>query len=196
MFYAIKGQIREKTDDCLLVEVKGLGFLIRVSEDLLVKSRIGEEVELYTSVILKGDVFEIYGFEDFQDRQLFDVLRTIDSVGPRLAFRIISKLGKRGILDAVNRRNSSVFESVEGIGRKTASKILLDLTGKLEKIAVAASSAVPSDNIQAARSALEQLGLTKAEISECLSEINFANAGTVEEIVQEALKIYREKKKL
>jgi Holliday junction DNA helicase RuvA len=196
MFHYLKGRVIEKLDGQLLIEVGGIGFLINVSEDTVLGSASGEEIELYTSVVFRGDVFEIFGFTELQDRQLFEVLKTIDSVGPRLAFRIISRLGKKGIIEAVKKRNSAFLETVEGIGKKTASKILLELSSKLEKIV--SIQAVPSGgaNLEVVRMALEQLGLTKAEVSEVLSELDFSKNQTPEEIVQEALKIYRSRRKL
>lgn len=196
MFHYLKGRIIKKLDEKVLIDVNGLGFLINVSEDTATAVKVGEVIELYTSVVFRGDSFEMFGFKDLQDKQLFEELRTIDSVGPRLAFRIISRLGKKGVVEAVKKKNSAFLEKVEGIGRKTASKILLELSNKLEKIVSFEAVSAGGENLEIVRMALEQLGLTKAEISEVLSELDFAKNNAPEDIVQEALKIYRERKKL
>ncbi len=188
MISYIRGRIKAKNEKGLLIENQGLGYFVNVSSEVLQKALSGEEIELYVVTALRNDFFEIYGFESFEDRMLFEHLRSIDSVGLKLAFRIVTELHRDGILNAIKNRNPTVFESVPGIGKKTASRILLELTGKFEKEGLGVVGFSASDNVRVAEQALEKLGLTKEEIRQAISTLDLSALRTPEDIVKAVLR--------
>ncbi|MCX7832478.1 MAG: Holliday junction branch migration protein RuvA [Actinobacteria bacterium] len=187
MIYYLRGRVIAKSTKALVVESSGIGFLVQVSESVFEYADIGSEIELFVAAILRGDTFELYGFDNASEREMFDTLRSMDSVGPRLAFRIISKLGIKGILEAVSKKNPVALEQVEGIGKKTASKILLELVSKFELFKDSIVSGYNEER-KVAMEALEKLGLKKEEITRLFSDLDFTKLKTAEEIVSEALK--------
>lgn len=188
MISYIRGRIKAKNEKGLLIENQGLGYFVNVSSEVLQKALSGEEIELYLATALRNDFFEIYGFESFEDRMLFEDLRSIDSVGLKLAFRIVTELHRDGILNAIKNRNPAVFESVPGIGKKTASRILLELTGKFEKEGLGVVGFSAGDDVRVAEQALEKLGLTKEEIRQAISTLDLSALKTPEDIVKAVLR--------
>lgn len=187
MIYYIRGKVIGKSSRGIVIESAGIGFLVQVSESVSRSAEIGSEIELFVAPIFRGDYFELFGFENASERDMFDTLRSMDSVGPRLAFRIISKLGLKGILEAVSKRNTIPLEQVEGIGKKTASKILLDLSSKFDQFENLIFSG-DNEERKVALEALEKLGLKKEEINKLLYDLDFTKLKTAEEIIIEALK--------
>lgn len=187
MLYLIEGKVIKKTPSGAVIKAGNLGFMVQLPQQLLSEVKEGEEVSVYTAVIFRNDSFEIYGFKELFDRDLFDVLRAIDSVGSRLAFRIVSTLGREGVLEAVTKKNSVLLEKVEGIGKKTALKVLLELTNRLDARMLKSFEA-GSEEIEVAKQALEKLGLRGDEIVRVFSEIDFGKLKTADEIIKEALK--------
>lgn len=187
MLYLIEGKVIKKTPSGAVIKAGNLGFMVQLPQQLLSEVKEGEEVSVYTAVIFRNDSFEIYGFKELFDRDLFDVLRAIDSVGSRLAFRIVSTLGREGVLEAVTKKNPVLLEKVEGIGKKTALKVLLELTNRLDARMLKSFEA-GSEEIEVAKQALEKLGLRGDEIVRVFSEIDFGKLKTADEIIKEALK--------
>lgn len=187
MLYYLKGKVRKKLSESLLVEANGLGFLIQVSRNVFSRVNEEDEVELYVATVLRGDFFELYGFSDVNERILFDFLKTIDSVGPKIAFRIISTLGKDGIVESITKKNPLLLEKVEGIGKKTASKILFELLSKVD-ISLLGGYKTGEEEIRLAEEALLKLGMRKEEIQKVFSELDFTSLTSAEEIVRESLR--------
>lgn len=187
MFYFLEGKVLKKTASEVLVKSGDFGFLIRVSSRLLEKLNEGDHVFLYTAFVFRNDVFEVFGFEELFERDLFDLLKSIESVGPKLAFKIIATLGKEGIAEAVYKKNPVLLEKVEGIGKKSALKILLELVNKLDPKLLGSYEA-ENEEIKLARQALEQLGVRGEEIARVFSKLDFGKIKTADEIVKEALR--------
>jgi len=188
MISYIKGKVIRKTASGILIEQSGLGFFVALPQRVLERISEGTEMELFTAVIYRNDSFEIFGFENYEELDVFELLRRIDSVGPRLAFKLVGTLGIEGIFDAVQKKNSVALEKVPGIGKKTASKIMVELVSMLDGSNLAPLY-VESEEIKSAREALLQLGVSREEISRVFAELDFTKFKTASEIVREALKI-------
>lgn len=188
MISFIKGKIVRKTASGALIEHSGLGFFVLLSQRALERIGEGMEAEFFTAVIYRNEAFEIFGFENYEELEVFELLRRIDSVGPRLAFKLIGTLGVDGIFDAVQKKNSVALERVPGIGKKTASKILVELVSLLDASKLAPLH-LKTDEVETAREALLQLGVSREEIARVFAELDFTEYKTASEIVREALKI-------
>jgi Holliday junction DNA helicase RuvA len=193
MISYLKGKVVRKTALGAIIERSGLGYLVLLPERTLAKIREDSEVEVFTAVIYRNDSFEIFGFEEYEELELFELLKRIDSVGPKLAFKIIGTLGIEGISQAIQKKNSVIFEKVPGIGRKTASKILLELVNKMEGF-ILTSRHAENDEVQVAKEALLQLGVSRDEITKIFAEIDFSGLKNASEIVREVLKLLGAKK--
>jgi Holliday junction DNA helicase RuvA len=115
----------------LVVDVGGVGFSINVPSRVAQRNSVGQQIELFTALIVREDAFALYGFESSEQLSLFDLLRSVSGVGPKIALSAISSIDASDIARAIGNGDSSIFEAVSGIGSKTAKLIVITLAGKL-----------------------------------------------------------------
>lgn len=132
MLASIRGQVIEVDEHFVVIDVAGVGFQVYVPGPLLDRIKPGEPFFCYTFLVVREDSLTLYGFESKEEKRLFQLLISVNGVGPRLALAILSTLSPDVIRKAVYYENPEVFSHVSGIGRKTAQKIQLQLQDKLE----------------------------------------------------------------
>jgi holliday junction DNA helicase RuvA len=132
MIASLSGHVQEKNPDSLIVEIGGLGLQVFVPATLRDEARIGETLFLYTHLVVRQDAFSLYGFESREGREFFNLLLSVNGVGPRMALAILSILSTDAIRRAVFHEQAEVFGRVPGVGKKTAQKILLQLQDKIK----------------------------------------------------------------
>ena len=183
---SVRGKLEGKGPDWADVAVGGVTFRVNVpgsSVEILGPS--GDLVLLHTSLQVREDSLSLYGFLTYEARQTFETLIGISGVGPRVALSILSTFSPASLAAAVESSDVKAFTGVSGVGNKTASRIVLELKGKLDDaLAMATASAGPDD----ALNALTSLGYTSAEARQALTAVNSAGeAATVEDRVRLAL---------
>jgi Holliday junction DNA helicase RuvA len=127
----LQGNVISQESDGIIVEVGGIGFHVIVPISMRDQVRPGETVYLHTRMIIREDAWLLCGFETKEARDVFDLLLTVNGVGPRLAMSILSTLTPDVIRRAVFTEQADLFNRVPGIGKKTAQKIVLHLQDKL-----------------------------------------------------------------
>ncbi len=132
MIATLRGTVTHGGENSLVVEVGGVGLLVQVPSGAARRASPGEQVFLYTHLVVREDSLTLYGFESASERDLFGVLLGVNGVGPRLALSILSTLSPDAVRRAVFNEQADVFRRVPGIGRKTAQKMLLHLQDRLE----------------------------------------------------------------
>lgn len=157
----------------LVLDVGGVGYRLVATHQTIdmVRSSSGP-VEVAVHTALRQDALVLYGFADESEREMFEVLVTTPGVGPSLAMATLGALGADGVRAAVGAEDVTAFESVSGIGRKTAARIVLELAGKdLGGGSLAAT--VPRDDTNGAdvAAALAELGYGPSEIRTALAEL-------------------------
>jgi Holliday junction DNA helicase RuvA len=126
--------------------------------------RLGEQVTLRTFHLVREDAVMLFGFLDGTEKLVFTRLLSINGVGPRLALAILSAMSVDALVRAVRERNAAALTAVSGVGKKTAERIALELSGKLDDVAVApVSGGARSAGAQEALRALAALGVTAAD---------------------------------
>jgi holliday junction DNA helicase RuvA len=133
MIYSIKGEVKEKDEGCLVVDIGGIGFKIFTPQRISAASNIGESIGLFTYMVVRQDNLSLYGFEDREERELFQQLLRVNGIGPRTALAILSTLTVDKIYQAVIEEKPMVFNQVPGIGSKTSQKLVLMLHDKLKE---------------------------------------------------------------
>lgn len=131
MIASISGSIKMASPGQLVVDVGGVGFSINVPSRVAQRNSVGQQIELFTALIVREDAFALYGFESSEQLSLFDLLRSVSGVGPKIALSAISSIDASDIARAIGNGDSSIFEAVSGIGSKTAKLIVITLAGKL-----------------------------------------------------------------
>lgn len=132
MIATLNGKIQEVNSDSLVIEVGGIGIQVFVPGGLAAGSRPGEHLFLHTYLVVRQDALLLFGFDTREGREFFELLLTVNGVGPRLALAILSSLTPDAIRRAVFHEQAEIFARVAGVGKKTAQKILLQLQDKIK----------------------------------------------------------------
>src|SRR5213079_2846982 len=120
-----------RTADGLVLDVNGVGYLLRVSERAGRKAKEGREVSFDTYLHVREDVLQLYGFAEPAERELFEQLLSVSGVGPKVALAIVSGSPPAELRRAIALDDTARFEAIPGIGKKTAQRVVLELKEKL-----------------------------------------------------------------
>lgn len=158
MIASLRGRVESVGLDRAVIEAGGLGYEVLAAPNTLATLRLGEETRLATMLVVREDSMTLYGFADSDERAVFETVQTVSGVGPRLALAILAVLTPDQLRGAIAGEDLKALERVPGIGRKVASRLVLELKGKLgEGVAVPGAPAVTGDTDEIV-SALVQLG--------------------------------------
>lgn len=191
MISRIRGELLSVRDDRIeVMTVAGVGYEVIVPTRLFERLPApGGEVDLHTALVSREDSLELFGFEDAADRELFLRLQGASGVGPRLALAILGTLPTSRIVGAIRARSHETLQLVSGVGRKTAERLALELTDKLEDLAVGTPDEEPVTGGVAALEALRALGYSQLEAEAAVRAARRETAGEVdtEELIRVAL---------
>lgn len=135
MFNSISGTITKKLPQQLMLENNGIEFDFLMPESSLDKiGNVGDKVKVFAWLYHKEDSMKLFGFASEQDRSVFLDLLKVDGVGPKGAVKILSNITCNDLAAALDNEDFSRIEKVQGIGKKTAQKMMLTLKGKLTLI--------------------------------------------------------------
>jgi Holliday junction DNA helicase RuvA len=137
---SIRGKLSAKTPSQLVVDVNGVGYLLHVTPKTAASFAQGEDVSLFTAMVVREDAMTLYGFQSALEQELFDLLRSVTGVGPKSALAILGALSTAEIASAVALDDDAAFKAVSGIGPKTAKLITVTLAGKLSHLVLVEQS--------------------------------------------------------
>ena len=181
--------IASKVEPTLVVVDLG-GVSLRLTVPISTSSRLaaGSRVTLWTELLVREDVLALFGFANEKERAYFNLLRSVAGIGPKLACTVLSGVSVDGLEQAVSRAEPGLLSRVPGIGRKTAARIIMELSGKLENVLQPSGAALlPSAE---ATEALVSLGYQR-HLAVRAVEGAVASLGvdaSVEDVVRTALK--------
>ncbi len=195
MFAYIKGELAEKTQNYVVIDVNGIGYQIFVSE--LAISQIGEVgsiVKLHTYYYVREDLICLYGFLNREELRMFELLLSVSGIGAKSAIATLSNITPSSFALAVITDNIATLTKIPGVGKKTAQRLILELKDKIkteEAVAKAPETQIvleTNENVEEATAALQILGYTKKEVEKALEHVSVENA-SVEEIIRKCLSI-------
>lgn len=166
MIASLRGTVQGKSSSTVILEVAGVGYQVLVPATVSSSLEIGQAASLVTTLVVREDSFQLFGFEGIEQRGLFDLLRSVSGVGPKTALSIISSLSPAEISEAVTDENSKPFEKVSGVGVKTAKLIVVTLAGKI-KTTGKGGSPIAADLL----SALQSLGWSEKVASPIVDRV-------------------------
>ncbi len=196
MISYIKGEIAKKGIDYLTIENNGIGYYINTSFNTLKNLSEGDKSSVFTFMYVREDIIALYGFSTIDELDMFKKLISVNGVGPKAGLAVLSTYEINSIKLFILKEDVTAMSKVSGIGKKTASKIILDLKdkiGKLEEldnvnmndiISVATDLSNDTDDITAV---LMSLGFSQSEAKKAIEGID-TTGKTENQIIKEALK--------
>ncbi len=186
----IKGKILVRKPTELLVETGGIGYIVKISLTTFEKFADKEEAELFTFMAVREDAIELYGFSEQNEKEMFELLKSVNGIGPRLALNILSGIRTVELRQALITGNISRIVSVPGIGRKTAERMLVELKDKIKSSETesSASFGAGDSNRNDAVAALTSLGYNQKLSEKIVSGIITGRSEiSLEELIKSAL---------
>jgi len=188
----ITGKVSELTPTYLIVENNGIGYFVKIS--LNCYSKIGEskELKIFIHEVIREDTYDLYGFTEKEEREIYRKLISVSGVGPNTALVMISSLSTSEIITAISTGDVNTIKSVKGIGLKTAQRVIVDLKDKIGNM---------SENIDLfdnkgntikdeSLSALIMLGFNKKQAEKAIDKIVKEGKETdVEGVIKATLKL-------
>ena len=194
MFYYLNGTVSALEENLAVVDCGGVGFACHTTAFTIASLKIGERHMLYTHCNIREDAFDIYGFATRQEVDCFRSLIGVSGVGPKAALSILSALTPEQLTLAVMSGDEKALTAANGIGKKMAQRVILELKDKMgvqqiSGYSAAAPSVVPSAGNKSAEAAaaLATLGYSNSEIGVALRGIDVEHL-PVEDIVRQALR--------
>ena len=192
MIAYLSGKFAYKTPALVYVEVQGVGYEVHISLNTYSQIQDLSEGKLFTYLQIKEDAHTLFGFFDAVEKEMFTLLISVSGVGAATARMMLSNMKPSEISNAIMMNNAKLLESVKGIGRKTAERLVLELRDKVSKM----SSSIPG--IQSVGNTLEQdslnalvaLGIARPVAEQAIKKIIISepSINTLETLIKKALK--------
>lgn len=192
MIYYLKGLIVELTPTFVIIDVNGVGYYVNISLQTSHALTGKKDTYIYIQQIIREDAHLLYGFSTKDERELFNLLISVNGVGAVSSLLLLSSLSNEEISSAILSGNSVQLQKAKGIGAKTAQRIIVDLKDKVAKFNLSGeniSSLTDNKVKEESLTALEVLGITR-RMSEKLADRILKNTPdlTVEALTKEILK--------
>ncbi len=169
MIAFLKGTVEAKTLSSLYLDVNGIGFEVGMSSTSLAKMPSqGSEAQVFTYLQTRDDGMSLYGFYSMEEKALFEKLIGVSGVGPKMALAALSTYAPEALATMIATQDVAAVQRIPGVGKKTASRIILELKGSLDQgignlFTAEEDSATQDPAFELAREALLSMGFTSAE---------------------------------
>lgn len=180
----LKGTIIEKTLKEVWVNVRDVGYVVRIGEEDSAVWRVGDEVEVWIHTHVREEAFDLYGFSQRSQVNLFKMVIGVSGIGPKIGMAIAGSRTVAQIEKAVQDGDVAFFQSVPGLGKKGAQKVIVELKGKMGSLSDLDLSGDGGDGEVV--EALQQFGFARAEVLAVVS--NLDTSLSVEQQVREGLR--------
>ncbi|MCF6156516.1 MAG: Holliday junction branch migration protein RuvA [Candidatus Brocadia sp.] len=189
----IRGQVVGKSPTRLILEVAGIGYLLHIPLSTFEKIPNHGEITILTQLFIREDQIKVFGFATAEERDLFQLLLSVNGIGPNTAIMILSGSTVEDVRYAVIHEDAKALEKIKGVGKKTAERIILELKGIIKEITTsphnnrdARQKALVSDAVMALVSLGYGRSVAENAVSEAIKKLRTVD--NVEVLVREALK--------
>ena len=194
MIYYVSGPVTVLEPGLAVIECGGVGYGCHVTAYTAAQLKLNQNARLYITESIREDAFDLYGFISKEEQRCYELLTSVNGVGPKAAMAILSSGGPQNFTLAVMTGDEKMLTAAQGIGKKIAQRIILELKDKMGGSAeidfsggpVAVAPAAQGGSAAMARAALQELGYSAAEIQSALKGAD-PNAST-EEMIRHALR--------
>lgn len=193
MISYIKGDVKAINEEGFIIETNNIGYYINSTLTSLSNIQINNEYKIYTSMQVREDDISLYGFYSKDELEMFLLLISVSSIGPKIAIGMLSSISADEIKLAIVNNDIDKLTDAKGIGKKTASRIILELVDKVKKMAipdldkVKKLNPVKNNDIEVAREALKNLGYMENDVARVLNELKDTDL-SLEGLIKESLK--------
>ena len=200
MIASVKGKLEGVTAESVVIDVNGLGVEAIVPTTVINRlPKIDENIRLYTYLHVREDAMQLYGFLEKEDLDFFKLLITVNGIGPKAAIAVLSSMPADILTFAILSEDIKTIEKAQGIGAKTAKKLVLELKDKVGIIKQAKNASsvdynsdiatgINSEIKREAAEVLAALGYSQTEAMKAISTVEMTEDMTSEELVKLALK--------
>ena len=161
MIAALNGEVLEKQEGSLIVDVNGVGYLVSVTSVVAERAVTGEKIKLQIYTDVRETAIALYGFDAAIEREVFLLLKKVKGIGAHLALTIISFIGAEAVLSCIGQEDVDALKKVPGVGKKTAERVIVELREAVVGL-------LPTANL-----AQRPVVVPKASIASDLSSIEF-----------------------
>ena len=193
MFAHFDGIVAEKTQDSIVLDVNGVGYLLYVSgATLQMCPAVGERFKLYSILNVREDAMDLYGFYSREEKAMYERLRGVNGVGSKIALQILSSMSVRDLSIALVSGDAAALTRVPGIGKKIAQRLVLELKDKVDDDQLTGMGASvaprPTGGPEGeAVAALVALGYSASEAAKAISRVS-GQTDKTDELIFLALK--------
>lgn len=193
MISYIKGDVKAISEDGFIIENNNMGYFINSTLTSLSNIQINNEYKIYTSMQVREDDISLYGFYSKDELEMFLLLISVSTIGPKIALGMLSSISADEIKIAIVNNDIDTLTKAKGIGKKTASRIILELVDKVKKMAIPdvdkidKVKPIENDNLKVAKEALKNLGYMENDIARVLNELRDDDL-SLEALIKESLK--------
>ncbi len=195
MIAYLKGKLVQKDPTFVIIDVNGMGYHVHISLHTFGDIKEQENILLHTHLIVREDAHILFGFSQLAEKKLFQLLVSVNGVGPNTALLMLSYLSTNELKTAIAREDAATLQAVKGVGGKTAMRVIIELKDKIKKESL---EDIGSPNLGGihntlrgeALSALVTLGLSKNVAEKSVDTVlkKSGNTITLEDLVKQALK--------
>jgi len=193
MLYYLNGTVTVLEPGLAVIDCGGVGYGCRVTAYTAAQLKLEQPAKLYITEAIREDAYDIFGFSSREEQRCYELLTTVNGVGPKAAMAILSA-GPQNFTLAVMTGDEKLLTAAQGIGKKIAQRIILELKDKVGgssveldfSAPVASSIAAPNNNLAMANAALQELGYSPAEINAALK--GAAPDASTEDLIRHALR--------
>ena len=195
MIYYVSGPVTVLEPGLAVIDCGGVGYGCRVTAYTAGQLKLNQNARLYVTESIREDAFDLHGFISREEQRCYELLTSVNGVGPKAAMAILSSGGPQNFTLAVMTGDEKMLTAAQGIGKKIAQRIILELKDKVGGSSVeldfstgpaVTAPAQQGGNVALARAALQELGYSPAEIQTALKGAD-PNAST-EDLVRHALR--------
>ncbi len=197
MYYYVSGAVAHIEPYLAVVDSGGVGYACRTTSYTLSQIKKGDKVKLFTYLSVREDAMDLYGFISQEELKLFQQLISVSGVGPKAALGILSSSSPADLAMRIITGDEKALTAAQGVGKKTAQRVILELKDKLakgqsisasgESVSGPAVTIIPQNKRSEAAAALAVLGYSQSEINIALSGIDM-DGQPLEQVIRQALK--------
>lgn len=167
MIASIQGKIKFIKNNWLIIEAGGVGYQVFLPQQ---KHKIGESADFFIHHHIREDSSDLYGFKTYEELEMFEMLLSVSGVGPKMALAILANNSPEKIKNAIIKNDFDIFSATSGVGKKIASKIIVELKNKVTNLDNLDLNQFDQDKSDLVL-ALESLGFKRNEIQANLKKI-------------------------